>query len=159
MGGNQVLDRAQLLGRGAQLLAIPTLATAHVPEKLGGVSASILEFDPAPTAKSSFSCAGDAAFASRLRELGRDQMILAGFEAHICIALTARELADQGLEVFVVADAVASRTSDRMEVALASLRAGGIRVEHSETILYGLLGAADHPAFREVLGLVKGSRY
>ncbi|MER3496275.1 MAG: hydrolase, partial [Armatimonadota bacterium] len=42
MGGNQVLDRAQLLGRGAQLLAIPTLATAHVPEKLGGVSASIL---------------------------------------------------------------------------------------------------------------------
>ncbi|MER3496395.1 MAG: hydrolase, partial [Armatimonadota bacterium] len=66
---------------------------------------------------------------------------------------------DQGLEVFVVADAVASRTSDRMEVALASLRAGGIRVEHSETILYGLLGAADHPAFREVLGLVKGSRY
>jgi nicotinamidase-related amidase len=47
---------------------------------------------------------------AELRRLGRRQLILTGFMAHMCLDSTARAAVDRDYEVFVVASATAERT-------------------------------------------------
>ena len=159
MGGAQVLSRAETVARAARALGVPILATVHVPDKLGPLYPSLEAFAPEPIAKSAFSCLGSPEFRAALEATGRDQVALVGFEAHICVALTARDLLREGKAPTVLADAVASRTEDRYELALSELRHAGVSVRHSESLLYEWMGTAENPAFREVLAAVKASRY
>lgn len=162
LGGSQVVDRATALAKVAALLDIPILATTQNAAKLGGLHAEFEGMSAQTFDKMAFSAAGADGFLNALKvqkEAGRDQVFLVGFEAHICIALTAFDLAREGFAVGALSDAVASRTEDRYSAGIALLNAGRIAVRHSESLIYEWLGTADHPKFREALAAVKASRY
>ncbi len=55
---------------------------------------------------------GDENFAFQFNALGRNQAVIAGIEAHVCVLQTAMDLIGQGVQVFVVADATSSRSPD-----------------------------------------------
>ena len=162
LGGSQVVDRAGTLAKVASLLDVPILATTQNAAKLGDLH---LDFKGLPAKifdKMAFSAAEAEGLLDALkghREAGRDQVFLVGFEAHICIALTAFDLAREGFAVGVLSDAVASRTEDRYSAGIALLNSGRIAVRHSESLIYEWLGSAEHPKFREALAAVKDSRY
>lgn len=57
-----------------------------------------------------------------LQETGRKELILAGFQTHMCISSTARAALDLGYRTTVVADAVATRDLPRPEGGVIEAR-------------------------------------
>jgi hypothetical protein len=83
---------------------------------------------------------------------------LVGIESHICITQTALDLRAKGHKVYVIADGVSSCNSAEVVVALDRLRAEqGVTVTTSESWMYECLGDANHPSFKALFNVVKGS--
>jgi nicotinamidase-related amidase len=81
--------------------------------------------------------------------------VLCGIETHVCVLNTALDLLDQGIEVHVVVDGVASqRTGDR-SVALRRLEAAGAVLTTTESCMLELIEGANHPAFKSISKLLK----
>lgn len=152
-----VLGNVTLLLATARRLGVPVLLTEQYPKGLGPTLAEVREASGGarPLEKMSFSCAGAPGFMEALRESGVDSVILAGIEAHVCVLLTALDLLGRGLPVSVAADAVCSRRSSNLELGLAHARQAGAVVASTETVVFQLLGSADHEAFREVSKLLR----
>ena len=85
----------------------------------------------------------------------RDQALVCGIEAHVCVNQTVLDLIDEDVEVHVAADAVGSRTEANRELGLAKMERAGAIVSSIEMALFELLGGSDAEAFKQVQGLVK----
>ncbi|MER8115583.1 isochorismatase family protein, partial [Streptomyces sp. NPDC094031] len=77
---------------------------------------------------------------SRLKELGRDQVVVVGAAAHTDVMLTAADAWMQDLEAFVVADAVVDRTADDHTMAVRWLAATCATVALTESVRAELRG-------------------
>jgi nicotinamidase-related amidase len=156
-GKESLVNNIQILIQAAKLLDIPILWCQQVPEALGPTVPEIagLLTGIEPIDKASFSCCGQERFNAELNALGREQVLLCGIEAHVCIYQTAMELMDGGLDITIIADAVSSRTEQNKQIALMRLSAEGARVSSTEMALFELLRTAQHPQFKQVAKLVK----
>ncbi|HEX7624200.1 MAG TPA: hydrolase [Anaeromyxobacteraceae bacterium] len=140
----------------ARELGLPVLATEQYPKGLGATLPSLREaLGAAPLVKMHFSCGADPEFAKALAATGRKQVVLLGIEAHVCVFQTARDLLEQGYEVFVCADAVTSRFEEHRRVALEQMRDMGAVVTSAETCIFDLLHACGTPEFKRVSPLVR----
>jgi len=107
-----------------------------------------------PITKLAFDCLESRAFTERIHDLNRHTLIIAGIEAHICVAQTAlHALSDHA--VHVVSDAISSRSPHNWEVALGRMRQHGVTITSTEMVIYELLGRAGTDEFKEALKLVK----
>ncbi len=143
--------------RCVRLLKVPVMGTEQIPEKLGSTSKPfrMLLADVPMIPKSAFSCCGESRFAETFKATGKRQAILVGIETHVCVYQTAVDLLEDGVEVFVVADAVSSRMPENKALALQAMRDAGAKVLPTETILFALLRDAADPCFKELLQLIK----
>lgn len=159
----KVLDRLKrnsgMLLKTANLLSIPVFATQQYPKGLGPVEpdiAAILPDTHKLYEKTCFSCANMDQFMSDLSDSGRNQVILIGLEAHVCVLQTAIDLYHtSGYNVFVVLDAVCSRQRENYENAMQRLQHSGITVCNSESVLFEWLRDANHPQFKTVSTLLR----
>lgn len=158
MGGKEELDEnLERMIECARLLKLPILATEQIPEKLGSTS------EPFKTwlagvpviGKSAFSCCGEPKFLEAFQATKKRQAILVGIETHVCIYQTAVDLLEEGVEVFVVADAVSSRSLENKGLALQAMRDAGAKILPVESILFALLRDASDPCFKPLLKLIK----
>lgn len=142
---------------GARLLAVPVLATAQYPRGLGPlIPAVVAALDGVmPVEKTAFSCMLEPAFVDALRATGRDQVIVVGIEAHVCVAQTVLDLLARGWRVQVVADAVASRTAANAAIGVARCAAAGAVVTSSEAVLFEWLETSGTQEFRAISALVR----
>lgn len=139
--------------RGAAVLGVPVVITEQYPRGLGPTVPEVAEELPEgvePIAKTVFSAAAADGFDLR----GRDQAILCGIEAHVCVNQTVLDLLAAGIEVHVVRDAVGSRTAENRELGLAKAERAGAWQTSVETALFELLGEAGGEDFKAVQGLV-----
>lgn len=152
-----VADTSVLLARVARELGIPVIVTRQYPAGLGDVVTELAEVARAAVVvdKTAFDCTQEPAFGEALAATGRRQVVMCGMETHICVTQTALSLVAEGYDVHVVADAVCSRRDRDRDIALDRLRACGVTVTTSESVIYEALGQADTPEFRAVLALVK----
>lgn len=111
--------------------------------------------DNEPINKTSFSCCGQEQFITKLNASARQQVLLCGIEAHVCIYQTAVELLRKGFEVSVIADAVSSRSAENKQIALEKLKADEVNISCVEMALFELLKTAEHPQFKQVAALIK----
>ena len=151
---DRVARNAAVLVQGAKALGVPVIATEQYPRGLGETVPEVAEhLDGAtgPLEKTAFSAAAAEGF-----DLGgRDQALLCGIEAHVCVSQTAHDLLDRGLEVHVARDAVTSRTEENAELGLHKMEGAGAVLTSVETALFELLGAAGTEEFKTVQRLVK----
>jgi isochorismate hydrolase len=66
-----------------------------------------------------------------------------------------RDLLRGGFSVFLVQDAVVSRTEENREVGLRLCEKAGATVTSTEAVLFDLLGVAGTPEFKELAPLIK----
>jgi nicotinamidase-related amidase len=153
----RVIHGCSVLMRSASKLDVPILVSEQYPQGIGPTLFDLREWLPegGTFAKTHFSCADEPAILQRLADSQRPQVVLAGIEAHICVLQTAFGLRDKGFEVFVVADASASRRPESEEAAWARLRQGGVSVVSTEMVLFEWLRVAGTPQFKELVALVK----
>jgi nicotinamidase-related amidase len=82
-------------------------------------------------------------------------IVLAGCEAHVCLLQTALELLDEEFDVCVVTDACGSRTERNRDAAFDRLAGAGCELVTTEMVVFEWLRTAEHPAFEDVLALIK----
>jgi nicotinamidase-related amidase len=138
------------LVEGARLLGVPVLATAQYPKGLGAVVPEVgLKEDPVE--KTVFS----AVRADGFDLGGRDQVVVCGIEAHICVSQTVHDLLGEGVEVHVAEDAVGSRHATDRDVGLRKMDRAGAIASSVETALFELCGQAGTPEFKAVQKVIK----
>jgi nicotinamidase-related amidase len=153
----RVLERIDLLLSAAKVLNVPMLLTEQYPKGLGSTLEAVRRIVPEaePLAKMGFSCVSAPGFKERLSSLRRDQILLAGIEAHICVAQTALDLAAGGEKVFVAADAVSSRRPSDLQFALQRMDRSGLVITTSEAAVFEWLRRAGTEEFKALQPKIK----
>jgi nicotinamidase-related amidase len=141
------------LVEGADAVGIPIVVTEQYPKGLGQTVPEVAERLPdgvEPIEKLVFSAPEAEGFDLN----GRDQALICGVEAHVCVNQTALDLLDGGMEVHVARDAVGSRFEQNREVGLEKMERAGAVVTSVETALFELVGRAGTDEFKRVQKLI-----
>ena len=157
----RVLRNSLLLLRAARELELPVVLTTQYEKGLGPMVAEVLAEAPgvAPVDKVAFGCFGSEEFLARLADFpGRDQLLVAGIESHICVAQTVLGALGEGYQVHVATDAVGSRAPDDRQVGLRRMERAGAVLSSTEMAVYELLGRSDGAAFKRLLPYLKAER-
>jgi nicotinamidase-related amidase len=142
-------------------LHIPVVVSEQYPRGLGPIIPGLRACLAQPglivesIEKIEFSCADSPAFREVHARLGRDQWIVAGMEAHVCVYQTARDLVALGNRVHVPGDAVISRAPANVHVGLDLCRRAGAIVTGTETVVFDALRRAGTDEFRALSRLLK----
>ena len=177
--GALVLDNAVRLVRMAAALRVPVIATEENPSGLGETDPVLLgalrQAKARTLAKMQFSAVEEGlgemlkpepqAVQGNARSLprhlqkppaaARNTVVLAGCEAHVCLLQTALDLLEDGFDVWVVTDACSSRSERNRDAAFDRLAAAGVELLTTEMVAFEWLRSAEHPAFRDILALIK----
>lgn len=142
--------------RGAELLGVPVVATEQYPKGLGP---TVPELAAACTGqvieKLSFGCCGEPTFLDYLKGLGRNQVLVTGMEAHVCVYQTVLGLLEAGYHVHLLRDAICSRGKTDYVAALENAANAGAVVSTTEMAIFQLLRSAAAPEFKAVSALIK----
>jgi nicotinamidase-related amidase len=153
-GSETVVENILRLIRFSRIVGIPMVVTEQ--EKLGKTISDIRDRlrGARPISKLEFNCFGSNEFMERLTQLKRGTLIIAGIEAHICVAQTAIYGLSE-YNVHVVSDAISSRSIHNRVVAINRMRQLGVHITSTEMFMFELLGKAGTNTFKEVLKLIK----
>jgi nicotinamidase-related amidase len=157
-GREQMLRNVRILAESATRIGVPILVTEQYPKGLGPTTEPVLEALP-PVApridKTCFSCSGSEAFIAALAATARSQVVLAGMEGHVCVLQSALELRAAGREVWVVEDACCSRNPANLVNAVHRMRAAGVVVANTESVIFEWLRDARHEQFKAISALLR----
>ena len=143
--------------KGFQVLNLPMIITEQIPAKLGKTLPQIADEMEGfhPIAKDSFSCWDEHNFREKLEALSRRHVVLLGIETHVCVYQTALDLIDNGYNVYLVADAVSSRTPENRQIGIDAMKSAGAHITSTEMVLFELLRTAADPKAKELFKIVK----
>ena len=159
--GDRVVANCTRLARYARRLGVPATLTEHYPKGLGSTVDPVLAAlgnDLSRFEKIAFSSWKDDAIRGAIaarREEGRDQVVVAGMEAHVCVGQTSLDLLAAGLEVFLVADAVGSRVAEVRDAAIRRLERAGAHIVTHEMVAFEWLGRGDTKEFKDLIEVIK----
>jgi nicotinamidase-related amidase len=153
----RVVQNTVRLIKGARVLGIPVLVTEQYKKGLGATTPAIAAEIEGLTQmeKIAFSACGAAGFEKALKAKKVTDVILCGIEAHVCVSQTCLDLLDKGFRVFVVVDALSSRTTENHFIAIERMRDAGGVVVSTEMVLFELVEKAGTAEFKQILALVK----
>ena len=154
----RIVSNSVLLARSAGLLEVPVLRTEQYPKGLGATVADIIGALPQASQsfeKTTFSSVGADGFVDALSQAGRQQVIITGMEAHVCVLQTALDLRADGYDVYVVEDAVCSRRLENYQNALDRLRQSDVSVVSAESVIFEWLVDSRHDQFKAVQTMLR----
>ncbi len=154
--GQKVIRNTNTLISVSTNLEIPIIVTEQYPKGLGNTISEVnYNFNGVLVyEKITFSSCTNELINS-LKQLGKKKIIITGMETHVCVFQTVRDLLAHGYQVFVVRDAICSRTKENYLNGLSLMSAMGAVVTNTETVFFDLLKEAGTPVFRELLKLIK----
>ncbi len=153
---NSTLRNTAILTQTASALEIPITVTEQYPQGLGETMPDIrAHIGQIPAiAKTAFSACDEPKFNQQLHR-DRPQVIITGMEAHICVLQTALDLLAAGKQVFVVEDAVVSRSPLNQANALMRLCQAGCVITNTESVLFECLRNTHHSQFKTLSKLIR----
>lgn len=152
-----LISNVSKLIRAFKIMELPILLTEQYPQGMGKTDKSISELlnGIQPLEKICFSCMGKDEFNERMKSSGKNQVVLCGIEAHICVLQTALDLLHQDYFVYVPYNGTSSRKESDYRNALDRMQKEGVVIGSVESAIFELLKAADSPAFRKILRIIK----
>ncbi|MCQ4922727.1 hydrolase [Tissierella carlieri] len=152
----QIIDNTKILITAAKEMNMPIIVTEQYPKGIGPTIADIKE---AVDNKEAFEKTNFSAYIGKIKEAldatGRKKVIITGMETHICVFQTARDLIENGYEVFIARDAVCSRTKENFLNGLELMKDVGAVISNTEAIVFDLLKIAGTPEFKVLSKLIK----
>ncbi len=154
---DDLLKNCVILVQTAALAGVPALASEQYPDGLGPTLPQLVDkyADLRRFPKMEFSCVKNSDLQRAIAAAARSQIVVCGIEAHVCVTQTAIDLKQAGYDVFVAADATASRLKSSKDVAMQRLSASGVTIVTSEMAGFEWVGSAAAPAFRPFSKLIR----
>lgn len=148
----QLLERCQWVLKLAKKMEVPILASEQYPKGLGPTSDSLRSYinQDDLVEKIYFSCMKEPNYLKRLNHHHKNQLIIMGMEAHVCVLQTAMDMQESGFSVYVVADAVSSRNEEDMKYGLKRMKHQGIHLITAEMIFFEWLRHAGMSEFKSL---------
>lgn len=175
--GAAVTAQALRLARIAQLMTVPVWGTEQNPSRLGENAPELRALCRRTLSKMHFGAVeeglgewlrppqkspqGNARSLPRHlqkaapAEPERNQIVVAGCEAHVCLMQTALQLLEDEFDVWVVTDACSSRTERNRDAAFDRLAGAGAELVTTEMVAFEWLRSAEHPQFKALQALIK----
>jgi nicotinamidase-related amidase len=155
----RLVKNTRLLLEVAAIVGVPVIASEQYPKGLGPTLpavAELLDLRGTPRfEKVDFDAASAPRISTEIGRLAPRAVVVVGMEAHVCVFQTARELLRRGHVVYVVADAVASRTEDNRRAGIALAERAGAVPTVAEAVVFDWVERAGTDAFRVVSKLVR----
>ena len=153
-----VASRIATVISGFMILGRPILVTEQYPKGLGRTAEEIMltlsgDFDFIE--KTSFSSCRAAGVIESLRANDLKQVVLCGFETHVCVSQTAHDLLDRGIGVHLLSDCTASRFDHDRRAGMDKMYASGVVSSSVEMALFEMMKDSKHESFREIQALIK----
>ena len=148
----RLVTNCHWLLRVAQEMGVPILISEQYPKGLGPTIPTLNIFKTATNlmTKLTFSCTADPACLKMIEQSGRKQIVLLGIETHVCVLQTALGLLHQEFQVYVVVDAVSSRTALDKKIALKRMQQAGITLITREMAVFEWLHQSGTPLFKKI---------
>jgi nicotinamidase-related amidase len=175
--GAAALDNARRLAQIARMVDVPVWGTEQNPSRLGSNDPALRALCRKTLPKMHFSAmeeglgewlrppakppAGNARSLPKHMQKAaqggpdRSTIVIAGCEAHVCLLQTALDLIEDEFDVWVVTDACSSRTERNRDAAYDRLAGAGAELVTTEMVAFEWLRSCEHPAFKDMLALVK----
>jgi nicotinamidase-related amidase len=155
----RAIANALVLLEAARLLGVPVIASEQYPKGLGATVAlladKLRDLGVVAIDKLTFDAAGEPRVATAIAARSPRSVVIVGVEAHVCVFQTARELARQGVDTRVVADAVASRREENRVLGLAMCERAGAVAMPAEAVVFDWLGQAGTDEFRALSKILR----
>ncbi len=153
----KLLKNATVLIAGIKALEVPIFVTEQYTKGLGATVQNIaLALGDIPRIeKSTFSCCDEPRFNLELATSGRENVIIAGVESHVCVLQTVIDLKRQGYQAIVVEDCISSRKPNDKLIAMNRMGKEGAIITTYESILFELLRSSGGETFKTISKLVK----
>jgi len=165
--GDAIVRRIRFMLDAAQQLKVPVIVSEQYPKGLGPTISELADHAAVETtfAKMRFSAceqfcdhAGLGADIAADAHDGRDQILLVGIEAHVCVLQTALDLAARGFRVYVAEDAVGSGAARDHATGIQRMRDAGITICTAEGAAFEWCETAEAEQFRTMSKLIRGLR-
>ena len=153
----QITKNCRILLSAAGEFEIPVIISEQYRKGLGLTIEPLRELSEGAVnlEKIYFDCTKEEELGGEIRGQVRRTAVICGIESHICVLQTALSLLDEGFQVVVASDAVASRRKDDWKRALKILDKAGALVYPTETIAFMLLEKAGTKEFKALSPLFK----
>ena len=150
--GKEVEQAAAWVLQIAVQLGVPILATEQYPQGLGVTLPALAELVPEDCVmeKIHFSALREPLIAERLKLSGKTQLVMIGTETHVCVLQSAMDALAAGYQVFIVEEAVGSRTEQNRQLALLRLQQAGAQIISKEMLAFEWLDKAGTDNFRTI---------
>jgi nicotinamidase-related amidase len=155
---DEIIANLKNLIQGMNALEVPIVLTEQYPEGMGTTLPEISSLIPGIKAqdKITFSVMDSGKCVSEIGEPDEGRyIIITGVESHVCVLQTTLSLLEQGFKCGVVVDCVGSRSEKNYTFALKRMERAGADLLTTEMVLFELLKTAKHPAFKQILKLIK----
>ena len=153
-----LLHNTQTLIQAAELLQIPIVWVEQNPQGLGPTHMrlkTLLETNHTVLTKHTFSAWQNIKIQQQIMANNRNQILVSGIEAHVCVYQTVMDLLRNDLEVHVAVDALSSRKVYSKELGINKMCGFGAVATTTEMALFELMQTHKHPHFKEILRMIK----
>ncbi len=152
-----LLKNTGILIETANLYNLPVIVSEQYRKGLGPTMEELAEKikDTDFLEKLHFDCMKEETLSDTLTSTGKNTIIIAGIEAHVCVFQTALTLLKKRKNVIIASDAVGSRRKHDWVTALSALSAAGAVIYPTETISFMILEKAGTPEFKQLAPLFK----
>ena len=153
---DSIIENIQKLLKAYQILDKNIFISEQNPLKLGKTVPSLLpKVSFNKIQKMDFSLASSKELLDELDNKKITNLIVCGFETHICIQQSVLELLLKGYEVLVISDAMGSRNNLDHEISLQRMLHEGAIITTTESIIFDICKTSDRKEFKEIKNLIK----
>ena len=155
---NHLVESLKVSLKAFSALNLPIVVTEQYPKGLGstiGELKGLLAPNVKAYDKISFSALKDSNIKEKILSLKKDYWIVVGIEAHICVLQSVTDLCNFDKNVIIIDECVGSRRSMHKKIALDEMRKKNVRITCTESLIFELLGNANHSKFKEISALIR----
>ncbi len=154
---DEVVQKNVQLLNGLKAVGCPVIFTQQYTKGLGMTVPELVETQDnfQYLEKMTYSCLDTQEIKDALEKLGKKTVIISGLETHICVLQTVRDLIAEGYQVYLIADAISSRTEFNYQIGMERMKQEGAVISSVESVLFELLVKAGTPEFKVISKLIK----
>jgi len=153
---DQIITNIKLMLNAYQILGENIYLSEQSPQKLGKTIPELLPKKKFKLfEKVEFSLGFNSQFKNELTNKNIKNLIVCGFETHICVQQTVLDLIYRNIKVYIVVDAMGSRNDIDHQIGLKRMLSKGAIISTSESIIFELCETSSRDEFKAISNIIK----